>query len=136
MLFWCLVVASESGIIIASKGSGVGEVVTACQNKAPMGLLFSIPVTWRSLLFGGNTVQKILLQSITVQTESATGGYSGCFVSIMHSAGTRCEKMGHAFPCCTLLVFHVFECVAQYTVRIAFLIMCTAKLCNICIFYQ
>ena len=52
--------------IIASKSDRVGEVVTACQIKAPMGLLFSIPITWRSSLLGGNqAARKILLQTIT-----------------------------------------------------------------------
>ena len=60
-----LVVAGEGGNIIASKSSVVREVVTARQIKVPMGLFFSIPITWWSLRFGGNAAQKILLQSIT-----------------------------------------------------------------------
>ena len=129
VLFWRLVVASESGNLIASKSkiaSGVGKVVTARQIRAPMSLLFSIPISRRSLLFGGNTAWEILLRSITMGI-LAEHSRTRLFGSVLVPLNGGPRRVGYL----SSPSWHVLR-----SIRIAFLIMRTSELRNVCIFYQ
>ena len=129
VLFWRLVVASESRNLIVSKSkiaSGVGKVVTARQIRAPMSLLFSISISRRSLLFGGNTAWEILLRSITMGI-LAEHSRTRLFGSVLVPLNGGPRRVGYL----SSPSWHVLR-----SIRIAFLIMRTSELHNVCIFYQ
>ena len=125
VLFWRLAVVSESGNLIASKSkiaSGVGKVVTARQIKTSMSLLFSIPISWQSSLFRGNKHGRFFCEVLPWDPS-----HTQLFGSVLVPLNGRPGTVGYL----SSTSWHVL-----CDIHIAFLIMCTSELRNVCIFYQ